>query len=505
MQDSNKLVYVIDQQGKFTYVNEAFCRLSGFTSEALLGRRYDSLKHQDMPTAVYQDLWQWISQGLSWQGVIKNNSQDGKAYSLDTFITPQYCDGRIVGYQCICHPAEADLAARADKIYQAMNRGDKWATFEFTRWHKFLFLTFVTLVAQALIFTYGGFIMSMIAAMAAVTPIIVFWQDIVPMAIRAQTMQSSYDTVSSRLIYSGKGTASVFDFNLAMLKTKIKAILERTSDATVPLTRIVDQVQTGMSSSRNIIERQRNEMLQISDAITQMSAASNEIAENTVSTAQDVNATSEQCEQARSNIAQTTANIKSLATEVDEAAASADSLSHEAQNIETLMTDIQSIADQTNLLALNAAIEAARAGENGRGFAVVADEVRNLSFRTQESSKQIQGSLTAMLKTISDWVELMEHNKDQAVACVDAAEQSDQAIEQVYQRIQQIANLAAQIATAAEEQGAVTTDINNNMQTVSEASEQNWQQTEQVHEQMDLLHQSVTDIANLSDTFMPKK
>lgn len=64
-------------------------------------------------------------------------------------------------------------------------------------------------------------------------------------------------------------------------------------------------------------------------------------------------------------------------------------LSEQADNIQSMVSTIKSIADQTNLLALNAAIEAARAGDQGRGFAVVADEVRQLASRTTESTKEI--------------------------------------------------------------------------------------------------------------------
>lgn len=53
-------------------------------------------------------------------------------------------------------------------------------------------------------------------------------------------------------------------------------------------------------------------------------------------------------------------------------------------NMNEVISGIESISMQTNLLALNASIEAARAGRAGRGFAVVADEIRALAEQTQK-------------------------------------------------------------------------------------------------------------------------
>jgi methyl-accepting chemotaxis protein len=73
-----------------------------------------------------------------------------------------------------------------------------------------------------------------------------------------------------------------------------------------------------------------------------------------------------------------------------------DSIAQSTKNVQSILSEIGSIAKQTNLLALNAAIEAARAGESGRGFAVVADEVRDLSARTTQFSQQISKLMLGM-------------------------------------------------------------------------------------------------------------
>lgn len=131
---------------------------------------------------------------------------------------------------------------------------------------------------------------------------------------------------------------------------------------------------------------------------------------------------------------------------------------------------IHNIADQTNLLALNAAIEAARAGDHGRGFAVVADEVRALARSTQESTQDIERIIESFRITTRDAVTLMDSCLGAAQSSVSQAQQAEMALQQITEAVREITDMSTQIATAAEEQSAVSSEINRNISAISDTT-----------------------------------
>jgi methyl-accepting chemotaxis protein len=151
--------------------------------------------------------------------------------------------------------------------------------------------------------------------------------------------------------------------------------------------------------------------------------------------------------------------IEGLVARVADGSAVIERLAKQSEQIEVVLTVIQSIAEQTNLLALNAAIEAARAGESGRGFAVVADEVRALASKTQQSTGDIQTHIAALQRGAQEAVAAIAQAGAQGSEGLQVLRDSarlQQSVQQSVDEVHGAINAAAQAAAhQAEGAGAV--------------------------------------------------
>jgi len=79
---------VTDTKGKIIDVSDAFCTISGYTREELIGKPHSIVRHPDMPKSAFKDLWHTIKQGKAWQGKVKNLKKDGSCYWVYANIEP---------------------------------------------------------------------------------------------------------------------------------------------------------------------------------------------------------------------------------------------------------------------------------------------------------------------------------------------------------------------------------------------------------------------------------
>ena len=137
-------------------------------------------------------------------------------------------------------------------------------------------------------------------------------------------------------------------------------------------------------------------------------------------------------------------------------------ISASSKKIADITAVINSIAFQTNILALNAAVEAARAGEQGRGFAVVASEVRSLSQRSSQAAKDIEQLISesvSRIQTGSDLVARAGETMEQVVSAVtrvnDIMDEISSASEEQSRGIEQIARAVGELDTTTQQNASL--------------------------------------------------
>lgn len=100
--NKNIITSTTDSTGKILTVSDAFCRISGYKKDELIGKNHNILRHPDMPKSIYEDMWITIKNGESWEGEIKNLKKNGGYYWVKATVEPTFSkDGSIIGYSSI--------------------------------------------------------------------------------------------------------------------------------------------------------------------------------------------------------------------------------------------------------------------------------------------------------------------------------------------------------------------------------------------------------------------
>ncbi len=86
--DESAIVSKTDVNGTIIYANENFCQLSGYSSEELLGKPHSIVRHSDVPTSFFTQMWDTLNKKQIFQNTIKNRKKDGSAYYLDITVVP---------------------------------------------------------------------------------------------------------------------------------------------------------------------------------------------------------------------------------------------------------------------------------------------------------------------------------------------------------------------------------------------------------------------------------
>ncbi len=365
---------------------------------------------------------------------------------------------------------ESVLDARVTTNYRAM----------------FTLVTLLSLVLIVVVYLYGGFYLAT-------------RHTIKHLSEKMGQVAQGDMTVQAKIHSRDELGALGRDFNETI--ARIRELIQQVSSMSAQVDEQSNQVQRISADSSQAVASQRSQIDQVATAMNEMAATSQEVASSAavaVSNAEEVNTVTLS---GRTLVESSVKTIEGLANEIEHSVKVINKLADDSASISRVLDVIKGVAEQTNLLALNAAIEAARAGEQGRGFAVVADEVRTLARRTHESTEEIEHMIARLQEGVNAAVKAMGSSHGMTGESVDSTLKVQAALANILTSISQIVDQSQQIAAAAEEQTAVSHDIDQNIVQISEVGERTAVGARQAEESSQRMGQLVQELQRIVSAF----
>ncbi|MDQ7002814.1 MAG: methyl-accepting chemotaxis protein [Ghiorsea sp.] len=492
MQQGDILVSKTDLKGKITYANEAFCKIAGLCEDELLGQPHNVVRHPDMPSAAFADLWATVKAGKPWEGLVKNRAADGGFYWVKANVAPEYDEsGQLRGYISVrTYPTDVEIKD-ASALYALVNKGQAKLppTLDFP-WFRsigiqqmvFASLLLVLLPLLAVMWVLFsvdslGSGLTMILTFSTVSlglAFVALWnmvgqtskplQDVIVVlkAIVANnfdsTLQKRADNEVGEIqdlikIIQSKLQFEIFESRKAAVRQK-ELDVQRRKEEEEENAALANTFESDVGTLVTELQHNASQIYQSMEALSQVADSLNnqsDGAQRSVSQSSDyVGSTAAAIEEMSISVASVVEQInqtldisKQAVKEANVSAKIMEELVASSEEIGSVVSAISDIAEQTNLLALNASIEAARAGDAGRGFAVVAGEVKELANQTSQATGKISGQVERIQKQ---------------------SQKAGSSIQCIQDIIEQVSERSSHVASAMEQQNEATREMSEGAQ-----------------------------------------
>jgi aerotaxis receptor len=474
LKDHHSIVSTTDLKGRITYANPYFIEISGFTEDELIGKPHNILRHPDMPSAAFEDMWNTIKQGHAWTGMVKNRCKDGSFYWVVANVTPVIENGQPAGFISVRTKPSQNQIQAADQLYRSINQGNpekiyfehgqvmrhgligRLARLKNINFNQriavnlgFLLLTNITLTL-ALFFQEQSTLWS-ILGITSILCNLYFW-----FFLHMNVSSSIKQATKIAQTIAGGDLSSTIDANrqdeigqlmrsLRQLNINLHSIIGDVRRNFDEITVATKEIATGNMDLSGRTESQASALEETASSMEELASTVEQNTEHAIQASRFANEASQVAERGGAIVTQVVDTIGEI--------------SHSSKKIVDIVSLIDGIAFQTNILALNAAVEAARAGEQGRGFAVVATEVRNLAQRSATAAKEIKN--------------LIEDSKNKVDTGTVLAERAGENMTEIIQSVNRVNQIMNEISSASKEQSDGISQVNIAVTQMDEVTQQN--------------------------------
>ncbi len=263
---------------------------------------------------------------------------------------------------------------------------------------------------------------------------------------------------------------------LEEINSKLNGTMSRINDSADQVSASAEQVADGAQA--------------LSAGATEQASSIEELAATIHTISSQVTLNSENCENARVIVKETANYVASANDEMERLTSAMNDINETSAKISNIIKAIEDIAFQTNILALNAAVEAARAGEAGKGFAVVADEVRNLASKSAEAAKDTTTLIEQSISAVENGTAI--------------AAQTASAMTSVGERTASVEDIVDKIASASEQQADMIEQVTTGVEQISGVVQNNSATAEQSAASAEELSSQATLLKELMNAFALK-
>jgi len=86
--EKSNIISRTDIEGIITFVNDEFCKISGYTEEELIGQNHNIVRHPDVDASTFKSLWDTINEKKIYKSTVQNLAKDGSTFYVNTTVIP---------------------------------------------------------------------------------------------------------------------------------------------------------------------------------------------------------------------------------------------------------------------------------------------------------------------------------------------------------------------------------------------------------------------------------